>query len=146
MPFALRNLRQSPSIHALLLIAGAALMIIVGLLGMHTFSADPVGHDTHHSALASTAKDHSPSIAVTSEATIGAPCDDACTMGTGQSHSGMAVVCILALFTSLILLLRPKLLEHLGPLLQGLVTSVRLRLLSIPSRTPSLLFLSISRT
>lgn len=146
MPIALRVTRQHQSLRALLLIVGAALMIIVGLLGMHTFSADPAGHDTHHSAPASTATDHSASMAATSETTSTVPCDDACLMGTGQSHSDMATACILALLAGLLLLVRPMLLEHLGPPLQALASSLRLRAVSILPRTPSLIFLSISRT
>lgn len=43
MQITLRIARQQLSLRALLLIAGAALMIVVGLLGMHAFSADVAG-------------------------------------------------------------------------------------------------------
>lgn len=147
MQITLRIARQQRSLRALFLIAGAALMIIVGLLGMHTFSADSAGHDAHHSATATTAAtDHSAPMAATSEPSGSVACDDTCVMGTGQSHSDMATACVLALLAGLLLLLRPMLLEHLGPPLQPLVSSLRLRAVSILPRTPSLIFLSISRT
>ena len=72
-------------------------MIIVGLLGMHTFSADVAGHDAHHSATASTAPEHSTPMAATSDISGAIACDDTCLMGTGQSHSDMVTACVLAL-------------------------------------------------
>lgn len=146
MQITLRIARQQLSLRALLLIAGAALMIIVGLLGMHTFSADSAGHDAHHSATVSTATDHSAPMAATSDTSGAIACDDTCLMGTGQSHSDMVTACVLALLAGLLLLFRPMLLEHLGPPLQALVSSLRLRAVSVMPRTPSLIFLSISRT
>jgi hypothetical protein len=146
MQITLRIARQQLSLRALLLIAGAALMIIVGLLGMHTFSADVAGHDAHHSATASTAPEHSTPMAATSDISGAIACDDTCLMGTGQSHSDMVTACVLALLAALLLLVRPMLLEHLGPPLRALASSLRLRAVSILPRTPSLIFLSISRT
>ena len=93
MQITLRIARQQLSLRALLLIAGAALMIIVGLLGMHTFSADVAGHDAHHSATASTAPEHSTPMAATSDISGAIACDDTCLMGTGQSHSDMVTAC-----------------------------------------------------
>ncbi len=129
------------------MLAGATLMIIVGLLGMHTFSADPAGHGAAipaHSV--SAVDDTAPMTAATVADGHASPCDDACMTGEAGGHSDMTRACILALLAGLLLLLRPFLAHRLGPPLRLLTSRLRLDVGHTLNRAPSLTFLSISRT
>ena len=150
MQIASRIQRQQLSLRVLLPLVGAAVLIIVGLLGMHTFSADPAGHGTvtaHHSATTMAADTGHDALTPAASEAASVPCDDACLSGTGQGHPDMTTACILALLAGLLLLLRPILVaRRLGPPLQIVASSVRLQAVSILPHTPSPLALSISRT
>lgn len=148
-----RGLHPQLSLRTALLLAGAVLMIIVGLLGMHTFSSEAAGHGTtvgaHSSSTvdhATPADSHSDAVAATASSAELAPCDDACMTGSTGGHSGMLSACILALLAGLLLLLRPLFAYRLSPPLRVLMSRLRPTVGDTLSRAPSLTFLSISRT
>lgn len=141
-----RGVHTPVCLRTALLCVGAALLIIVGLLGMHTLSADSGSHgaavsthlthavDLPHPLAASTAEGHASS------------CDEACMNGSAGGHSGMDTACILALLAGLLILLRPLLGRRLGPQPHLLTSRLRLNIGRTLNRAPSLTFLSISRT
>lgn len=145
-----RGLHSQPSLRTALLLAGSVLMIIVGLLGMHTFSSEAAGHGTTVGAHSSTAVDHATHAgghtAATALSAESAPCDDACMTGSPSGHSDMLSACILALLAGLLLLLRPLFAHRLSPPLRVLMSRLRPLVGTNLSRAPSLTFLSISRT
>ncbi|GGD76207.1 DUF6153 family protein [Microbacterium murale] len=149
-----RGLHPQLSLRTALLLASAVLMIIVGLLGMHTFSSNAVGHGTAVGAHSSSAADHATHIAgqadaiAVSSATTAEPivCDDACMTGSTGGHSDMLSACILALLAGLFLLLRPLFAQRLSPPLRVLMSRRHPAVETTLSRAPSLTFLSISRT
>ncbi len=148
-----RGLHPQLSLRTALLLASAVLMIIVGLLGMHTFSSNAVGHGTAVGAHSSSAVDQATPIAghtdaVAASATSAEPtvCDDACMTGSTGGRSNMLSACILALFAGLLLLLRPLFAQRLSPPLMVLMSRLRPEVEDTLSRAPSLTFLSISRT
>lgn len=138
--------QQQLSLRTVLVLAGATLMIIVGLLGMHTFSTDPVGHGTATPAPSASAVDHTDPMAAPAAELHASSCDDVCMTGSAGGHSEMTTACILALLAGLLLLLRPLLAHRLGPPLQLLTSRLRLDNGRALNRAPSLTFLSISRT
>ena len=140
--------RPQSSLRTVLLLAGAVIMIIVGLLGMHTFSADAAGHGAPGAQSASTSitPDHADAMVAPSETGHTAPCDDVCLTGSGGGHSEMMTACVLALLAGLLLLIRPLLVDRLGSPLMVLVSALQVRAGRVRSRAPSLIFLSISRT
>lgn len=146
MHVAHSSTRQQLSLRAVFVLAGAALMIIVGLLGMHTFSIDPAGHATASTAHAVTTDTLAQSIAAPATDAHTSPCHEACTMGSGNGHSDMATACVLALLAGLLLLLRPLVLRRFGAPPQTLTSMLRTTVDRALSRAPSLTFLSISRT
>ncbi|HWV50167.1 MAG TPA: DUF6153 family protein [Microbacterium sp.] len=129
-------------------------MIIIGLLGMHTFSSESAGHGTAVGARSSSAADHATHLAgptgavAVSSATSAEPivCDDACMTGSSGGHSDMLSACVLALLAGLFLLLRPLFAQQLSPPLMVLMSQLRPEAGDPLSRAPSLTFLSISRT
>lgn len=145
-----RGLHPQLSLRTALLLAGAVLMIIVGLLGMHTFSSEATGHGTTVGAHSSTAVDHATHVDGHIDASAGsalsATCDDACVTGSTGGHSDMLSACILALLAGLLLLLRPLFAHRLSSPLRVLMSRLRPAAGATLSRAPSLTFLSISRT
>lgn len=147
------GLHPQLSLRTALLLAGAVLMIIVGLLGMHTFSSEAAGHGTTVGVPSSTAVDHpthmdghTDAIAASAVSAESAPCDDACMTGSPSGHSDMLSACILALLAGLLLLLRPLFAHRLSPPLRVLMSRRHPAVETTLSRAPSLTFLSISRT
>lgn len=148
-----RGLHPQLSLRTALLLAGAVLMIIVGLLGMHTFSSEAAGHGTTVGAHSSSAVDHPTHVGGHTDATAAsapsveaAPCDDACMTGSTGGHSDMLSACILALLAGLLLLLRPLFTHRLSAPPRVVMSRLRLAVGVPLSRAPSLTFLSISRT
>lgn len=149
MHVAVHGARPRLSLRALLTLGGATLMVIVGLLAMHTFTSEPAGHGTHGLT-------HSPSTAIEEHATTAATtgvneptaCDGACHMSTGhgQGHNDMLSACVLALLAVLLLLLPPSFIQRHGLPLQRALSLARWDAIGILPRAPSLTFLSISRT
>lgn len=145
--------RYQPSMRGLLLLAGIVLLLIAGLLGMHTFTANPAGHGTapiSHTAATVAHPDTSATGAIASPSMSGlaADCDGACHLGAQpqHGHTDMVNACVLALLVGMLLLIPPMLLYRLSPLLRGTARSWRFTTTSLLPRPPSLIFLSISRT
>jgi len=142
-----RETRLSPSGHGLMFLIGLALMLIVGLLGMHTFSGDVSGHGAPATAassvvVAAAGMDHT---MPADHGATSADCAGACVTDPAGDHMSMATVCVLALLVGFLLIL-PSVLGRLD--LRRLLY-VPTRLSAAGSRLPkppSLLFLSISRT
>lgn len=142
----------------LFFLGAAALMIIVGLLGMHTFSASSAGHGSvamgqHQAVMAEQpampdeAYSHEGVLAVhfgmpTAEAAVSA----AASAAAPGSHGGMMLICVLALFVGLLLLIGPALLRGVLALTPRRPAGASLTATSVHPRRPSLVFLSISRT
>ena len=129
------------------LLGGATLMVIVGLLAMHTFTSEPAGHGSVGLTHSAAGEEHATAVAstVASESTA---CEGACHVSTGhgQGHNEMLTACVLALLAGLLLLLPPILIQRHGLPLHRAVSLVRWEAIGILPRAPSLTFLSISRT
>lgn len=147
MQYGQRVMRRQPSMRTLLVLGGAVLVIIVGLLGMHTFSAEPAGHGTASISHA-VAAEHSESGTPRALASTSTGCIDRChvSTGSGDGHLDMVTACVLALLVGILLLAPPILLHRFGPLLWSATSLWRLVSTSILPRAPSLILLSISRT
>ena len=148
MHLAFRSARPQLSLRALLMLGAATLMVIVGLLAMHTFTADPAGHGApglSHSASAA-GGDHL--TATVGADSAGISCDGPCHTMTGpaQSDHDMLTACVLALLAGLLLLLPPALGRGRGVNLQRFMSRVRWNTSGVLPRAPSLTFLSIRRT
>lgn len=134
----------------LFLLAGIVFLLIAGLLGMHTFTADTAGHGTAAVSQATTVLNHdaerSSTAAAGSDSSI--RCDDACHMSVqpGHGHTDMVDACVLALLVGVLLLIPPMLWYRLSPLVRLTASSWRLVATTLLPRPPSLIFLSISRT
>lgn len=142
MQVGVRATRPQLSLRALLMLGTAAVLIIVGLLGMHTFTAEPAGHG-------SSGVSHSTSAAATADVDGGvAVCDGPChvTTGQGQGHDDMVTACVLALLTGLLLLAPPALARRYGLSLREVTKWLPWEATDALPRGPSLTVLSISRT
>ncbi|PZU46114.1 MAG: hypothetical protein DI566_08100 [Microbacterium sp.] len=146
-------------LHRLLLTFTTALLLIAGLLAMHTLTGTlSGGHaDTTATAFESAHVDVGTDVsAVTatettpgmkSEAAVGHCAGDCGGSGGVPDHSMLTMVCALALLAAAIVLLAPVLLARLGVALALLRLHGRSVLAALPHpRPPSLLVLSISRT
>ena len=147
MHVAVRGERPQLSLRALLILGGATLMVIVGLVAMHTFTSEPAGHGSvglTHSA----AGEEPATVAASTVASESTACEGAChvSIGHGQGHNEMLTACVLALLAGLLLLLPPILIQRHGLPLHRAVSLVRWEAIGILPRAPSLTFLSISRT
>lgn len=161
---AIRTLTSTQSgVRRLLLSFSTALLLIAGLLAMHTLTGTlTIGHaDTEpavaveHAAVAQPAMNSSTAHA---ERSILAPSSTApdsppahcagCGDPAGApDHSMLMMACVLALLAAVIVLLAPMLLSRLGATL----ALTRLHARAVPAtaphpRPPSLIVLSISRT
>lgn len=148
MQYGRRVMHRQPSMHALLLLGGAVLMIIVGLLGMHTLSAEAAGHGTasiSHAAVATEQPESGTTVALSGTST---ECNALCHANTEPGHGqmDMATACVLALLAGILLLAPPILLHRFGPLLWSTTSLWHLTSTSVLPRPPSLVVLSISRT
>ena len=147
MHVTVRGARPQLSLRALLMLGGATLMVIVGLLAMHTFTSEPAGHGSVGLTHSAAGEEHATAAAstVASESTA---CEGACHVSTGhgQGHNEMLTACVLALLTGLLLLLPPILIQRHGLPPPRAVSLVRWEAIGILPRAPSLTFLSISRT
>lgn len=147
-----------------LMLGAAVLLIIVGLLGMHTFSASPGGHGSavpgQHQSMSATqapapssaATPHAVAHTDSAAASTTKTSETATTLALGEadagsgSHDGMMVTCVLALLAGLLLLAAPMLLRRFLPRARLRVAHAFLTVTSARPRPPSLIFLSISRT
>lgn len=150
--------RDRPSVRPLFFLGAAVLMIIVGLLGMHTLSAGPSGHGSmamgqhlsmtaEQAAMPGDASPHADAFAAHSVAPMaGAAVSGAVDEAASGPHDGTMLACVLALLAGLLLLIAPAL--HRGVLLLASPRLARpfLAVTSVRPRPPSLVFLSISRT
>lgn len=147
MHVAVRGARPQLSLRALLMLGGATLMVIVGLLAMHTFTSEPAGHGSVGLTHSAAGEEHATAAAstVASESTA---CEGACHVNTGhgQGHNEMLTACVLALLAGLLLLLPPILIHRHRLPPHRAVSLVRWEAIGIPPRAPSLTILSISRT
>lgn len=149
MHVAFRSARPQLSLRALLMLGAATLMVIVGLLAMHTFTAEPAGHGSPgltHST--SSAGDEHVTDVMGSPDSADTACDGPChvSTGTGQGHNDMLAACVLALLAGLLLLLPPTLVHGRGLPLHRVTIPVRWDATGVLPRAPLLTFLSISRT
>lgn len=149
MHVAFRSARPQLSLRALLMLGAATLMVIVGLLAMHTFTAEPAGHGSPglpHSASAA-GHEHVSDVMGSADSVVAA-CDGPCHVSTGhgQGHNDMLTACVLALLAGLLLLLPPMLLYGRGLPLHRVMCLTRWDATGVLPRAPSLTFLSISRT
>ncbi|MGN7979364.1 DUF6153 family protein [Microbacterium sp. 22195] len=131
------------------LLLAIALGVILGLLGMHTFSADPVGHgpglvshtiesdDSAHGSTLSAAAHGEPRSTAPGLSSAAQP---------EPSHPGMLMTCVLALLAGLLLAIRPSRVQRV---LRGIRWAARSRASAsrtAPRRPPSHIALCISRT
>lgn len=129
------------------------LLLIVGIVAMHSFPGNMTAHDallpvsaTAESGGNAHPTEEGPPAGPASAAT--ADCDASCAHGTAPDHGhlGMLMLCMLALLTGLLFLIRPALfrLSRAAAQSAGWLT----RALPAPpaARPPSLFALSISRT
>lgn len=146
-------------VRGLLLTTAAAILIIAGLLGMHTLTTS---HDATmitgassgptHAVDATTGDDGSASVtdAMTSAADTPATAKAHCgggDCGTSMPGHTMLTMCVLALLSVAIVLLAPAVLAWFRTLLPFLLLRPALLLRTLPPpRPPSLHVLSISRT
>lgn len=142
------SVRGDSSVHTILTVLGAVLLVIIGLLGMHTFSAGSSGHSpTTHTSVSNEAADPSHVMGVT-HAAASANCDVGCVAAAHQpmSHDDMMMACVLALLAGFVLLLPLARLTHTSVSLRRLSQQVELRIREVLPHPPSLIVLSISRT
>ena len=158
----IRAVLHAPSgLHRLLLTFVTALLLIAGLLAMHTLTGTLLGgHTDAPAASAVTDAGHADAgaAAVTgsmSDASAGMGADAAaghCAGDCGDAggmpdHTMLMMACVLALLAAVIVLLAPVLLARLGAALSLLRLHGRTVLAALPHpRPPSLIVLSISRT
>ena len=143
-------------------LCAAVLLIIVGLLGMHTFSANSSGHGqtapmSHETGAAHrSAADSQPAAALDGfEAHHASQLTVVPVLGADHgvlaqpdpgTHDGMMLTCVLALLAALMLLAAPIALGWIAPFRALLADGPALLRTSVPQRPPSLHVLSISRT
>lgn len=142
------------SVRTLLLGISAVLMIIVGLLGMHTFSAGAFGHGAHAGMQDSTiaaemsvsaAPDATPAGATVVQS---AECDGDCESSHTQplGHSELMMACALALLVIFSFLLPAVAIWILRLTFATTFSTLWLKYSSRLPHPPSLIVLSISRT
>ena len=148
MHVAFRSARPQLSLRALLMLGAATLMVIVGLLAMHTFTAEPAGHGASVLSYSASVAGGDHVTATGGADSAGIPCDGPChaMTGPGQGDHDMLTACVLALLAGLLLLLPPVLGRGRGVNLQRVMSRVRWDASGVLPRAPSLTFLSISRT
>ena len=131
------------------LLLAIALGVVLGLLGMHTFSADPVGHGpglVSHAVEAADAAHDSPLSAAT-HGEPGSPAQGVSSAAQPEpSHSGMVMTCVLALLAGLLLVIRPSLAQRVIRRIRSAVRSRASAFRTAPRRPPSHIALCISRT
>lgn len=150
---------DQPPTRNLLSIAAMVLMVIVGLLGMHTLSAGASGHGTmmpaqHHNTVTAHVAVSSDPAPVHHGAPVSTPqlsmaaFDVGAATDTGMpvSHDEMLLACVLALLVGLVLFFAPQLMGGVFRPVAHRAAISRLAGTSIRPRPPSLIFLSISRT
>ena len=131
------------------LLLAIALGVVLGLLGMHTFSAAPVGHGpglVSHAVEAADAAHDSPLGAAT-HGEPGSPAQGVSSAAQPEpSHSGMVMTCVLALLAGLLLVIRPSLAQRVIRHIRSAVRSRASASRTAPRRPPSHIALCISRT
>jgi len=131
------------------LLLAIALGVVLGLLGMHTFSADPVGHGPGLVTHAVEADDaaHDPPLSATAHGEPGSPAQGLPSAAQPEpSHSGMVMTCVLALLAGLLLVIRPSLAQRVLRRIRSAVRSRASASRTAPRRPPSHIALCISRT
>lgn len=150
-----RSTSDPSSARPLIVVLSAVLMVIIGLLGMHTLSAGSTSHGTstgsHGTAslLDASASGHVDADKRGSVEVYSRTCDDNCQSSTPQPlhHTDVMMACALALLVGFSFLL-PIAAMYRTRMSQGQLSFVsnQLRHLSPLPRPPSLIVLSISRT
>jgi hypothetical protein len=132
---------------AMPLLFALALGVVLGLLGMHTFSADPLGHGP-------SGPSHAIGASVGGSPGAGAHTSGA-EVGTGEtpaahhappSHSAMVMTCVLALLAGLLLAGRPAPALLRAPRTRSVARGRASISRAAPRRPPSHIALCISRT
>ncbi|MGA6093795.1 DUF6153 family protein [Microbacterium sp. NPDC079356] len=117
-----------------------ALLVTVGILGMHTVSTAPMASATASTVEIASMDAHA--LATTSHPAPDSGCADC---GAGGGHSAMMLACVLGLLVVVLLAAKstPGLLRARGP---SLAPAFVLPRVFVSLRPPSLIELSISRT
>ncbi|GAA2887433.1 DUF6153 family protein [Microbacterium esteraromaticum] len=148
MRIAVRATPRQLSLRSVLMLGAAAVLIIVGLLAMHTFTAESAGHGSTGVHVASTVTVGHDLSSMSSASADSSTCDPSCDGPAGQTqrHADVMAACVLALLAGLLLLIPPVALRCRsfapGQVMARLVCGATVTL----PRAPSLIFLSISRT
>lgn len=146
MHVALHSVRARPSLRRLLAVGAFVSLIIIGLLGLHTFAAESA---THTVVGASSSVVDSTPVALTVGHVEGQIlCDAVCEAGAAKwpTHDDLVMACVLAVLAGLLLLLLPRPLLRRIPIVHGYHSrSMDGGARNLP-RAPSLVVLSISRT
>lgn len=151
-----RGLGDPSAVRPLLVLLSVVLMVIVGLLGMHTLSAGSANHGASTAGHGKTtlidapaSSEHLGAGTSSSANANSATCDDICQKSASQplQHTDMMMACALALIVSLIFLL-PIAAMYRIRIDQGQPRFLgrQLKHPSMRPRPPSLIVLSISRT
>ena len=135
----------------LVLMTGLVFALVVGVLSMHTLSADSSGHAPTAMAHGQAATSHADASAEAAAPTTGhgasAPVQGPVEgPGPDRGHADMLTLCVLALLAGLLLLLPPAVLlisRSANPFRAPALHPFRA---APPPRPPSLILLSISRT
>lgn len=148
MQVTVRATSPQLSLRTLLMLGTAAVLIIVGLLGMHTFTAEPAGHGSSGVTHSASTVAHVPDATASLDDGGAAACDGPChvTTGQGQGHDDMVTACVLALLAGLLLLVPPTFARRSGISLREVTSWLRWEATDALPRGPSLTVLSISRT
>ncbi|MCR8670235.1 DUF6153 family protein [Agrococcus sp. HG114] len=157
-----RALVHSPArLHRLLLTFTTAVLLIAGLVSMHTLtggfldghadaartSAAPAQADARADMRATAATEHGATARTGSDASPGGCADDCRGPEGSPGHSMSTMVCVLALLAAAVGLFAPVRLGRLGVSLASLPSHRGAVLAALPHpRPPSLIVLSISRT
>ncbi|WP_405219106.1 DUF6153 family protein [Agrococcus sp. Ld7] len=129
-------------LRALLLLSTLVVLLIVGLLGMHALAGSTGGHTP--SVAAHSGGTHGSTSVEAAAAHADPECAQACAAPLGHEHA--AVACVLALLAGLLLLTPPRSIARAWLPTVSAITALAAGWTQVPSPTPSLIQLSISRT
>lgn len=150
--------RASSGLHRLLLTFATALVLIAGLLAMHSLSGSFTGGHSDAPATASEPAVADPAMGagagaagvfemITAGGSGAGHCAGDCGGASGAPDDSMLMVCVLALLAAAVVLLTPALVSRLSAARALLRLQRRNILAALPHpRPPSLIVLSISRT
>ncbi|MGV9194384.1 hypothetical protein ACQ143_08570 [Microbacterium sp. MC2] len=146
MHVALHNVRTRLSLRALVLFGATVTLIIVGLLALHTFTAESATHTVVGAT--SPVPDTNPIVVTTGSDEAQIACDAPCESSAAKwpAHDDLLMACVLAVLAGFLLLALPRPVLRRIPVVHDL--HPRSRDFGTPHmpEAPSLVVLSISRT